>query len=202
MIVLMRHARTEGGEGRCIGRTALKLSEEGAQQAAVAAEVLRDCGFARLCCSPSLRACDTVAPLAGRMKLDPVVIPGLDEIDMGAWDGLTFSEIRERFPRDYELRGKDFAGFKPPNGESFNAVADRAVSALEHSAAGPLPVLAVTHAGVIRSVLCRLTGHPMNNLFDYTPGYLECSILKVSPTGLSFVATGLQPAAVRTFFCG
>ncbi|WP_245628660.1 histidine phosphatase family protein [Salidesulfovibrio brasiliensis] len=198
----MRHARTEGGEGCCIGRTTLKLSKDGARQAVEAAEELRDCGFARLGCSPSLRACDTVAPLAGRMELDPVVMPGLDEIDMGAWDGLTFSEIRERFPRDYELRGKDFAGFKPLNGESFNEVADRAVSALERSAAGPLPLLAVTHAGVIRAVLCRLTGHPMNKLFDYTPGHLECSILKSTPTGLSFVATGLQPAAVRSFFCG
>ncbi len=40
----------------------------------------------------------------------------LKEINMGQWDGLTFSEIKEKYPREYELRGLDFGSFVPQVG--------------------------------------------------------------------------------------
>jgi len=193
MIVLMRHAESEGGAGRCIGRTVLPLSDRGRERAEEAARSLAGLGLVRLCSSPAQRALETLAPLAGRMRLKPEVLPDLDEIDMGEWDGLPFAEVRERFPDAYAARGRNFAGFKAPGGESFADVADRAMSALDRLAKGPRPVLAVTHAGFIRTVLCRLLGHPLDDLFYFKTEFASCTVIAGSPGEFQVVGTGLAP---------
>lgn len=199
MIVLMRHAQTMGGTGRCIGRTPVPLSEQGAEQARQLAEILNDIGLVKLYSSPSKRALGTVAPLAEALGLGVDVLPELDEIDMGVWDGLTFDEIRSRYPEEFAERGGRFAGYRPEGGESFSDVADRALGVLGELAAGPGSVLAVTHAGVIRSVLCRVTSHPMDDVFHFSPGYMECTVLRPARAGLELVATGISPAGLSSF---
>lgn len=200
MIVLARHAHTEQAKGRCVGRTDVPLSIQGVAQVDRLAEALAEAGLVRLCSSPENRAVDTLAPLADRLGMKEEIIPGLDEIDMGKWDGLFFDDIRTRFPEAYAERGSHFGDFRPPCGESFNDVADRAMSALALLAAGRQPVFAVTHAGVIRSVLCRVTGHPMDDLFRFKPGHALCTILVPSQGGLELVATEIHPGEVASFF--
>ena len=195
MIVLARHGHTDAGD-RCVGRTDVPLSATGREQAAHLAEVLEGAGFARLCSSPSGRAVDTLAPLADRLGMTPDRISGLDEINMGPWDGLSFAEIRIRFPEQYEARARSFGDYRTPGGESFNDVADRAMGALVRLAAWPQPVLAVTHAGVIRAVLCRVTGTPMDELFRFRPGHVQCTVLSATSAGLCPVATCVAPEDV------
>jgi len=199
MIVLMRHARTEGGEGRCIGRTPIPLSDEGRRQSVCIAEALHNAGFARLCCSPSRRALDTISPLAERIDSGVDILPALDEIDMGEWDGLLFDDVRSRYADLYGERGKSFADFRPPNGENFNDVAERAVSVLKDLASGPQSVIAVTHAGVLRAVQCRLTGHPMDDLFHFKPEYGCCTLLESENGELRFVKENVLPQALFHF---
>lgn len=178
MIILLRHGRIEDGKGRCMGRTDAPLSRDGLVQARTLADELGEIPLARLCSSPAGRAMATVAPLAARIGMEVDPLPALDEIDMGEWDGLSFDVIRERFPREYAERGKRLGAYRVPGGESFEDVAERAMEALGELAQGPKPVLAATHAGVIRAVLCRITGHPLDGLFRFTPSYARCTILR------------------------
>jgi len=194
MIVLMRHAHTDSGKGRCIGRTPVSLSLKGKEQAAEVAESLRDLKFSRLCVSPSERAMDTLSPLAATLSMEPAIVPALDEINMGKWDGLSFFDIKEAYPEAYEARGSQFGDFRPPGGESFNDVADRSLSILFQLAREEQPIFAVTHAGVIRSVLCRVTDHPMDDLFHYSPGHVRCTVLAPKEGGLELVATDVAPS--------
>lgn len=198
MIVLTRHAQTTGGTGRCIGQTPLPLSDTGVAQTYSLADTLCDAGFVRLCTSPSLRAIATITPLADRLDMAPDIIPELNEINMGTWDGLPFEDIRSRFSKAYTERGTRFDDFRPPNGESFNDVADRALTALNWLATGPQPVFVVAHAGVIRSVLCRVTNHPMDDLFHFTPSHAHCTLLEPTPKGLKLIATEVSPAELPT----
>ncbi|MEZ7196215.1 histidine phosphatase family protein [Pseudodesulfovibrio karagichevae] len=196
MIVLLRHGWTEGGKGRCVGRTALPLSPEGRTQALSLIDDLGGIPFARLCSSPASRAQATVAPLAERLGLGVEILPALDEIDMGAWDGLSFNEIRARFPEEYAARGQRLGNYRAPDGESFADVAERAMAALAELAAGPQPVLVTTHAGVIRSVLCRVTGHPLDGLFRFSPGCGRCTVLRPNGT-FELVADDVFARSVR-----
>ncbi|WP_018123351.1 histidine phosphatase family protein [Desulfovibrio oxyclinae] len=199
MIVLMRHAGTEGGAGRCIGRAPLALSSAGRKEANQLGDELCDLGFVRLCTSPSQRAMVTLLPLAEKLGLETEAFPALDEIDMGIWDGLSFDAIRKRHPEAYAQRGRALGTFRVPGGESFVDVAERAYSCLVKLFPGPQHVLAVTHAGVIRSLLCRLTGHPLNALFDFKPEHLGCTILTHKDGCPNLVATDLTPAMVKSY---
>ncbi|EGB13368.1 Phosphoglycerate mutase [Pseudodesulfovibrio mercurii] len=199
MIVLLRHARTEGGRGMCVGRTPLLLSPEGHVQALDLAGCFVEIPWARLCSSPARRARETLSPLAARLGRVVDILPALDEIDMGAWDGLPFEVLRERFPEAYAARGQGLGRFRVPGGESFADVADRAMAVLEELARGPQPVLAATHAGVLRAVRCRLTGHPLDDLFRFTPGNAQCTVLGTDG-GLSLAAADLDAPAVRELF--
>jgi probable phosphoglycerate mutase len=196
MIILLRHGRIEDGKGRCVGRTDVRLSPDGLAQARDLADELGAISFARLCSSPAQRTRATLGPLAERLGLAVETLPALAEIDMGAWDGLTFDEIRERFPEEYAARGKRLSQYRVPGGESFEDVADRAMAALDELARGPQPVLAATHAGVIRAVLCRVTGHPLDGLFRFTPGYARCTVLRPNG-GFELVADDVFARTVR-----
>jgi len=193
MIVLARHGHTDVGKGKCIGRTDVPLSALGKEQASIVADVLHVFKFKKLLSSPAVRAVDTLGPLADRLGVKPEVLSALHEIDMGEWDGLFFEDIRTRFPTAYDERGKNFGSFRAPGGESFNDVADRAMGAITRLARGPQPILAVTHAGVIRAILCRLTGHPMDDLFHFRPAHATCVVLSSSPEGMEVTATDVSP---------
>lgn len=199
MIILMRHAHTEAGKGRCIGRTEVPLSVLGFRQAAELPSILGECGFLRICTSPAERAQKTTEPLAASLGVHMEVIPGLNEMDMGTWDGLAFDDIRAQFPTEYARRGENFRDFRPPEGESFEDVAERATQSLKILTSGPQHVLAVTHAGVIRSVLCRSSGHTLNDPFYFKPGYTQCSVLEAVGGSIKLIKTSVNPSSLPSF---
>ncbi len=192
-IILVRHAATCGGEGRAIGRTPLALSEEGLRQAAALADTLRHIPFGSLYTSPALRAQATLKPLLERTGRTAQIMPELDEINLGEWDGLPFAEIRERYPAAYAERGNDMAKFRPPAqggvAENFADVDSRMHAALARIAAGPLPALVMSHAGCLRTVLCRCTGTPLADLFRFAPRHAQpfaIRLLAHNEAGVSF----------------
>ncbi|MGE4293896.1 MAG: histidine phosphatase family protein [Desulfovibrio sp.] len=220
MILLIRHAEAEGGEGRYIGSTDLPLSSLGQAQALALAEALARSPapasdfvpdhapdlsplagnnpalavsdpdwtpgstkeaplLAAIYVSPLQRALRTAAPLAERSGLVPVVLDDLREIHLGQWEGLLVAELRRTRPEEYAARGRDFAGFRPPGGENFLDVARRADMALQRMASGPQPCAAITHAGVIRVLLCRALGLSLDQLFQFRPGHTNCTLMQL-----------------------
>lgn len=194
MIVLVRHGEAEDAAGRAVGRVDLPLSARGREQAADLAAGLGRVAWAGLCASPLARARDTLAPLAAATGLAPAIRADLAEISLGDWDGLAWDEVRARFPEAYAARGRNLAGFAPPGGESFAALAARAGAVLDQLAAGPQPVLAVTHAGVIRVVLARIQGLPLERIFSLTPQPGRCTLLAPHAGGLRLAGFDLAPA--------
>lgn len=198
IIILVRHAATTGGEGRAIGRTPLALSALGQQQATALADSLRSVSFSRIYTSPALRAHATLAPLLKRTQQTVLTMPELDEIDLGDWDGLPFTEIQQRFPDSYAERGSNLARFRPPRGngyaESFADVAKRMQHALAAIASEPLPALVMTHAGCIRSVLCHCTGTPLDDLFRFSPAHIQQWVFTVTNNTLTLASPLPAPA--------
>ena len=139
-IWLIRHGMPEyGTEGsRCIGVTDLPLSGEG--EAAMMRMGLRaaeqDGNFLRSAlffCSPLKRAVSSgEAFLQGASSVDLtlkdkalVQADGFSEVDLGSWEGLSFREIRERFPEAYRLRGENPGGYRTPGGETLEEAGQR-----------------------------------------------------------------------------
>ena len=155
-IVLLRHGKPQlcGRESRCIGKgTDPPLSEEGVRQARRLTEYFA--GRNRIYCSPLLRSRQT-AQIVGGEDCTTVRIPDVTEMDMGEWEGLTFSEIRGRFPKSYAQRGMDWST-PMPGGETLVEAADRMQAAAERLAkAEEEDVVIVTHDGAIRALLWRI----------------------------------------------
>lgn len=130
-LILLRHGQTElSVERRYSGHGDPELTELGQKQAAAAARALearlsgQGIEPAVVLSSPLRRARQTAAAVAETTGADLEVRPGLIETDFGGWEGLTFTEARERDP---ELHGRwlGSADVEPPGGESFRAVGER-----------------------------------------------------------------------------
>ena len=51
-------------------------------------------------------------------KIEIIADEALREVSVGRWEGLSFAEIRERWPELYEARGENMSSVAPPGGES------------------------------------------------------------------------------------
>ena len=141
-------------EGRFQGQTDIALDEAGEAQAERAGRLLAALQPDAIVSSDLRRATATAAPLARLTGLDVALDKDLRERSGGAWEGLTNTEIRERYPSEY-------TAWVPPDGETSVAVAQRVTAALERIVAGLQPgqlVVVVSHGAAIRFGLGQLLG--------------------------------------------
>jgi len=160
-LYLVRHGSTgPARDGRYLGRTDLPLDAAGGSQVEALAQLLRAkrrCG--RCACSPLQRAAQTAEILRSATGCIPESDPDLREIDFGRWEGKMFSEIRDSSPEEVERWARFSADFAFPGGESLRDFLDRVGRAADRLAADEAEtVLAVTHGGVIKIMLCHLLG--------------------------------------------
>jgi len=181
-VYLVRHGQTEHtAQGRYSGRIDVPLSGYGVAQAeALAARLSTVAGPVAVVRTSPLRRCEqTAVRIAARVGGPPVEAePGLVECDFGEWDGLTFAEVRARWP-ERVTRWLASSAVAPPGGETLRAVAVRARRALarlreEHPAAS---VVVVTHVGPIKALL--------RDALDAGPQFVHR--LHLDPAGLSIV---------------
>lgn len=118
-------------------------------------------------CSPLSRALTSAEIIASPHGLKPTVRQELRERSFGVWEGLSFIEIKERYPAEFEAWATDPLRYSPINGESTLEVRDRVIPALDAAiAAHPgESIVVVAHGGVNRIILCHLLGIPLENIF-------------------------------------
>jgi broad specificity phosphatase PhoE/ribonuclease HI len=158
-LILLRHGVTEHTLAkRFAGRSDAALTELGHRQARLAADRVARLGPVDASYSSPLgRARDTAAAVTQRLGLPPALIEdGFVETDFGEWDGCTFAEVAERWPRQLKSWLADPA-VAPPGGESFSVVTDRVAAARDRVLADQVgkTVLITTHVSPIK-VLVRL----------------------------------------------
>ena len=173
-VYLIRHGEiSQARPRRFIGRQDLPLTDKGREQMVRLAESLAGRPIARVLTSPLVRCVESASILCARLKLDAFdTSPALREIGLGAWEGLTVDQVRRSFPGDYEARGSDLGGFRPPGGESFADLLDRAWPVFKAVAAeNDEPVAIVAHAGVNRVLLCHILEMPLGNIFRLGQNY-------------------------------
>jgi probable phosphoglycerate mutase len=151
---------------RYAGRSDAPLTDVGLQQAAAAAKRLASSGLDVIVTSPLQRAARTAEEVAAVSGAPLVTDEGFRETDFGAWEGLTFAEVRERWPAELRtwLADPDAA---PPGGESFAAVSTRVTEALHRVLAGRdrQRILIVSHVTPIKTLVAAALMAPSAALF-------------------------------------
>ncbi len=143
-LLLVRHGETDWNrDGRFQGHADPPLNEAGREQAHELARRLEDVHFDVVYTSDLRRAVETAEIIAAGRDMPLTADPGLREIDVGSWSGLTREEIEERFP-----------GSSEHDGESREVHLERVLRTVERIAdahAGER-VLIVSHGGSLRTL--------------------------------------------------
>jgi probable phosphoglycerate mutase len=159
-LILVRHGATAlTAERRYSGRGDVALSAPGVAQAeATAGRVSNLVGsgaVAAVVTSPLSRCTRTAELIATQAGAPPVLVePDLVECDFGEWEGLTFAEVRARYPAELdEWLGS--TSVAPPGGESFASVDERvrrAVVKVRDAYPGEV-VVVVSHVSPLKVLL-------------------------------------------------
>jgi probable phosphoglycerate mutase len=153
--LLLRHGQTPMSvQKRYAGRSDVPLTDAGVAQAAAAAKRLASAGIDAIVASPLRRTVQTAGEVAAVTGLPVAAEDGFRETDFGAWEGLTFAEVRERWPSEMTAWLAD-PEVAPPGGESFAEVSERVTAALDRVLAGRTGqrVLIVSHVTPIKTLV-------------------------------------------------
>jgi broad specificity phosphatase PhoE len=165
-LFLLRHAATAANleqpprlQGR---RHNPPLAPLGVRQAELTRDFLAVRAIDVCYSSPLARAMETATIVAGPHGLAPQPIEELIEIDVGAWEGRSWAEVRAREPGAYRAFMADPVRFGYPGGENFEHLHRRSSRAIEellrrHEGKS---VLVVSHHAVNRVYLSGLLGLP------------------------------------------
>ncbi|MFJ8049946.1 bifunctional RNase H/acid phosphatase [Streptomyces luteogriseus] len=169
--VLLRHGETPLTPQKRFsgsGGTDPSLSDTGREQAERAAAMLARRGTIQaVVSSPLARTRETAGIVAARLGLDVSIDDGLRETDFGAWEGLTFAEVRERYPDDLNAWLASPDAEPTGGGESFAATATRLAATRDKLVAAHAgrTVLLVTHVTPIKTLVRLALGAPPESLF-------------------------------------
>ncbi|MFH9015140.1 bifunctional RNase H/acid phosphatase [Streptomyces sp. NPDC017943] len=144
------------------------LSDVGREQAERAAAMLARRGTIQaVVSSPLARTRETAGIVAARLGLDVQIEDGLRETDFGAWEGLTFAEVRERHPDDLNAWLASPDARPTGGGESFAETATRLAATRDKllAAHAGRTVLLVTHVTPIKTLVRLALGAPPESLF-------------------------------------
>ncbi|QKW65822.1 bifunctional RNase H/acid phosphatase [Streptomyces sp. NA03103] len=194
--VLLRHGETPLTPQKRFsgsGGTDPSLSAVGREQAEKVAESLARRGtIEAIVASPLARTRETAGIVAARLGLEVAVEEGLRETDFGAWEGLTFGEVRERYADDLDAWLASPDAEPTGGGESFAATGARIAATREKlvAAYAGRTVLLVSHVTPIKTFLQLALGAPPESLFR-----MELSAASLS--AVAYYADG--GASVRLF---
>ncbi|WP_346179760.1 bifunctional RNase H/acid phosphatase [Streptomyces osmaniensis] len=194
--VLLRHGETPLTPQKRFsgsGGTDPSLSDVGREQAErVGAALARRGTVQAVVASPLTRTRETAGIVAAHLGLDVTVDDGLRETDFGAWEGLTFGEVRERYADDLGAWLADPEARPTGDGESFAATATRIAATRDKlvAAYAGRTVLLVSHVTPIKTFVRLALGAPPESLFR-----MELSAASLS--AVAYYADG--NASVRLF---
>ena len=179
-VFFVRHATHDWLNRILCGRMpGVTLGAEGRAQAAALAVRLQREPIAAVYASPLERARETAQPLAEGLRLDVQIRDALNEIDVGAWSGRTFDDLRDdpHWTRWNTARNVT----RPPGGETMLEAQVRIVSAIERlCAAHPEQSVAlVSHGDVIKAALAYYLGLTLDAIlrFDISPASVSTLVV-------------------------
>ena len=204
-LYLIRHGATEGNETkRYKGSIDVPMSEKGIEQIKKTSAFIfdtetrrhgdtkkitfpdspidrfTDSGIMAVYCSPLSRALKSAEIIAEPHGLKPIVIEDLRERSFGIWEGMTFTEIKEKYPQEFEAWAGNPLRYSPVDGESTVEVRERAVKAVDGllSNHNSEHIAIVAHGGVNRIILCHIMGIPLENIFRIEQDFAAVNIIE------------------------
>ena len=148
-IILIRHGETDENVLRTFSTKSAQLTEEGKNQIARIRPFVESQSYDRVYISPLDRTRDSAKILG----VEGEIQKRIQEVDFGDFEGKTYKELKELYPKEVAIWDKDYLKYITPNGESVELAYARVTSFLEELIEKGEDALLVCHAGVIRLAL-------------------------------------------------
>jgi alpha-ribazole phosphatase len=189
-LILIRHAETDMAGTFC-GHSDPELNTRGRTQLAELIDRLRMDQIGVVYTSDLRRAHATGTAIAEAFGIDCHVRRTLREINFGQWEGITWNEIELR-DKAYARRWiEEYPSLPAPDGESFHDFERRVLDEMKvlslKAETADSSIAVVTHAGVLRTVLCALQECSEDNAWEQTKSY--CSVVRHTTVVGGFVQT-------------
>jgi len=165
-LILIRHGETDWNRRKCFqGQIDVPLNAFGLAQAERLGQRLAGEPVDAMVCSDLARARQTAAPAAALLGLTPSYSAEFREQAFGLLEGLSFDDIRQRHPAEFELWSRHDPDYELPGGAEsqrrFHTRVMDAVHALVEQHQGRRLVV-VTHGGVLDVVYRAALGQPLH----------------------------------------
>lgn len=168
-IYLVRHGQVEGfDQPRYNGQADVALTDIGIEQYHVLQKRLADARITS-CYTSDLSRCTIGARIiCAPLGVEPVARRELRELNIGIWEGLSWEEIKGRWPDEWRARLADLVNYRVPEGERLLDVEARVMPVIHdiverHRGEN---ILVVGHGGVNRIILLNAIGAPLVNMFN------------------------------------
>ncbi|QSA97908.1 histidine phosphatase family protein [Methylococcus sp. EFPC2] len=174
---LLRHGAVEGGT-RFRGQRDDPLTPAGWRQMREAVE--SGGPWEVIVSSPLIRCKAFAEELAAERGISLSIDSRLAEIHFGEWEGRSYGELMLTSPLAVTRFFDDPVQYPPPGAEPMDVFRARVLAAqadLFSRGAEGRRVLAITHGGVIRLMLCHVRGWPMQRLKDVEVGHASLHAL-------------------------
>jgi broad specificity phosphatase PhoE len=186
-LFLIRHGNTVDEETKRVykGRLDIPLSRAGVARMEKAAAFLTAFAVSRVFTSTLSRSVESGRIVAHAQGLDVEMDPAFDEVAFGVWEGLSFTEIGQRYPEELERWIEDPGAHPPPGGESFVEARKRSMARLKKivGESEGKTIAVVAHAGIIRIMLFSLLDFRLTRLFRLGQDYGCINIVDIYEDG-------------------
>ncbi len=170
-LLFLRHGQTNWNlENKIQGSSDTMLNDQGIEQAKkLAKNILKsNHNICKIYTSKQMRAIDTAKILSLYMTVDYEVVEGLEEINFGEWEGLSWNEIKDKFPEEYIKWCNNRRYSKSHQGESYQEMLERVLKAIKNIISKNREnVIVVTHSGVIMALQCYLTKTSFSDIGNF-----------------------------------
>jgi broad specificity phosphatase PhoE len=186
-LYLVRHGQTDASRNNLFaGRIDPPLNAVGQAMAAALAARYGSFDWREIVSSPLQRARETAAATARAAGQTVTVDDGLIEIAYGEWDGRAEEEVEHADAQRFAAWSTHPGRVAPPGGESGDAIAVRALAAIDRIRARHHDghVLVISHKATLRVLLCALLGIDVD-YFRARIGQRVCAV-----TVVEFKSTG------------
>jgi broad specificity phosphatase PhoE len=186
-LFLIRHGNTIDEETKKVykGRINIPLSEKGRERMTRAAAFLATSGIERVFTSTLSRSIESGRVIGLTHGLQVEIEPAFDEVSFGLWEGLSFEEIRQRYPGQQARWIADPGAYPPPDGESFASAQKRSMSRLSRilEECRGETIAVVAHAGILRIMIFSLLDMKLSRLFRIGQDYGAINIIDIWDDG-------------------
>jgi alpha-ribazole phosphatase len=183
-LYLARHGQIYGFEKQVMcGFTDTPLTPIGRMQMERLAERLRHADIGTIYSSDLQRSSLGAQIIARDHDAEVFQFSELRELNFGTWEGLSLTELAEKFPEETAKRKADILNYQIPEGETILGFSKR-ISACFNSILASnheRGILIVAHKGVNRVILCHLLELDLSNIFIFQQDYGCLNVIDFFP---------------------